>query len=108
MAENQGLATFLGGTGIKTTSIGITATWMNIEIAGTGLKHMRGFISGGNQHVFPDNDSAITAGKAIQLRDSSGAVILEGTWTGFASGNATFNITTAPATMPQMFLRFGN
>lgn len=108
MSVNCGATTFPGGTGTKILSLGLTPTWMEIEVGGAGYKHMNGFIYGGSQYCYSDENAAIISGKAIQLKDNTGAVVLEATWTSFASGNATFNVTTAPATMPQMFIKFGN
>lgn len=108
MAVGQGLATFTGGTGTKTTSLGLTPTWIEIQFGGSGILHSFGYASGGSQHCYPDANSSAVSGKAIQVKDTSGTVILEGTWVSFSGGNVTFNITTAPSTMPQMLLRFGN
>lgn len=108
MAVNGGPATFTGGTGVKSIAIGMTPTWMEIEFGSSSIRHSTGYIYGGNQYSYPDYNSSLTSGKAIQVKDNSGTVILEGTWTGFSSNNANFNITTAPATMPQMLLKFGN
>jgi len=108
MAVNQGTATFTGGTGTKSVAIGMTPIWMEVEFGGTNIRHSWGSVYGGNQYVYSDDVSSITSGKIIQVKDTSGTVILEGTFTSFTSGNAIFNVTTAPVTMPQMLLRFGN
>jgi hypothetical protein len=108
MAVDTGTASFTSGTGTKTINIGMAATWMEVYFFGSGIKPSHGFIAGGTQYVSSDPNSSLTTGKAIQVRNTSGTIILEGTWTSFASNNVNFNITTAPATMPQMLLNFGN
>ena len=108
MANNCGTATFPPGTGSKTVTIGMVPTWMEIHFKGSGIKESDGYIYGGNQYCFSDPSSTSTLSKAIQVRDSSGTIILEGTWTGFSSNQANFNLTTVPASPPQMLLVFGN
>ena len=107
MASNTGTASFPAGTGVKSINVGMLPNWMQIDFGGSGIKHSRGFIYGGNQYSYSD-DTSSTVTKAIQVKDTSGTIILEGTWTSFSTTYANFNITTAPATSPQMLLTFGN
>lgn len=108
MSSNTGTATFTTGTGTKSIVVGILPTWCEVEFGGSNILHSHGFIYGTSQFVYPDPNSSITNGKVIQVKDTTGTVILEGTWTGFSGTQINFNITTAPTTMPQMLLTFGN
>lgn len=108
MAQNTGTATFPGGTGAKSLNIGMTATWMEIHFTGSTIKPSDGFVYGGNQYALSDPNSTATSGTAIQVRNTSGTVILEGTWTNFSGTQANFNITTQTGSVPQMLLVFGN
>jgi len=109
MARDTGAATFTSGNGNKTINIGMSGvTWMQIDFGGTTIRHSTGYIGGGSQYSYPDNVSSLVNDKAIVVKNNAGTVILEGTWTSFTGTSVNFNITTAPATMPQMLLNFGN
>jgi len=108
MANDVGTASFISGTGAKSTNIGMLATWMEIEFGGPSIKHSKGFIYNGSQYCFSDDASVAVSGKAIQVKNTAGTVVLEGTWTSFSGTSANFNITTQTGTVPQMLLKFGN
>jgi len=94
MAQDTGTFGLSTGTGSKVFTIGMNATWMQIFIQGSGLQPMKGFIAGGFQYCYSDSTTASPTTKAIQVRNTAGTVVLEGTWTSFASNQVTFNITT--------------
>ena len=108
MASNIGTATFTSGTGAKSFNIGVSGTtWMELEFGNSAYKHSRGFIYGGNQYSFSDESSpAVT--KALQIKDNSGTVVFEGTWTNFTGTNVNFNVTTNTLGTPTVLLKFGS
>jgi len=109
MATDCGPGTITAGTGSKTISIGMTATWLDLIIQGTGLKKSTGFIHGGFQYAFSDDTTMTPVSKAIQVKNTSGTVVLEGTWTSFTGTNVIFNITTNTLGASQnVMLIFGN
>lgn len=109
MSSGIGTVTFLAGTGTKTIATGISGnTWAVAEFRGSGIQPSVGYFYGGNQFSYPGESDSAVNGKMIQVKDTSGTVILEGTTTGVSGSNLGFNITTAPSTMPQMLLRFGS
>jgi len=108
VAIDAGTATFSSGTGSKTISLGFTPAWIEIEFGGSTIKHSHGFVYSGFQYVYPDNDSVITNSKCIQVKNTTGTVILEGTWTSFPTNQVVFNITTQTGSVPQMLLKYGN
>lgn len=109
MASNTGTASFTPSTGSKTINVGMTGiSWMEVEFGSTTIRHSKGYIYGGNQFCYPDPNSDVVTGKAIQVKNNAGTVILEGTWTSFTGTSVNFNITTAASPMPVMLLTFGN
>jgi len=107
MANNTGTADFTSGTGVKTFSIGMTPTWMQLFIHASGCKPTQGFIYGGNQYSLSDETSNPVA-KALQVKDTSGTIVFEGTWTSFASSQVNFNVTTNTLGTPRILMVFGN
>jgi len=109
MANNCGTTSFGAGvTGVKSTNIGMTATWIRLDFRNSGTKPSIGYVYGSNQYSLPD-DTTITSTKAIQVKDTSGTVILEGTWTSFSGTNVNFNVTTnTSGSNLSCLLSFGN
>ena len=109
MANGIGTATFTSGTGSKSINSGISGnTWFIVEFRGAGIQPSVGYYFGGSQFCYPGLNDSVVTGKAIQVKDTSGTIILEGTTTGISGNNLNFNITTAPGTMPGMLIRFGS
>lgn len=108
MATDCGPATITSGTGTKTIAIGMTATWLDIVIQGPGLKRSLGYIHGGYQYAFSDDTVNTPASKAIQVKNTAGTVVLEGTWTSFTGSNVVFNITTNTLGALNAMFIFGN
>lgn len=106
MARDVGTATLASGTGTKTINIGRLATDMHIIFKAPGIMPSEGYIAGGYQYSFSDA-AALSDTKAIKVRNTSGTVVLEGTWTSFTGTHVNFNITTQTGTVPQMLLDFG-
>ena len=106
MAQNVGPVDFSTGTGNNIFNIGMTATWMQIYFQSSGNKQSKGFIYGGAQYCYSDDANPVN--KAIQVKNSSGTVVFEGTWTSFSGNNVTFNITTNTLGTPRALLVFGN
>ncbi len=105
MSRDTGTATFSPGTGAKTITIGQLAKSMLITFKGPNILPAESHIAGGFQYCFPsDNSLAVT--NAIEVQNTSGTVILRGTWTSFTGTTANFNITTQTGTVPQMLLDF--
>ena len=89
MAYYCGTASFSSGTGSKSINLGVSgSTWIEIYFQGANVKQSHGFCDGAFQYVYSDPAGAITNYKCIQVRDTSGTVILEGTWTSFSGNNA--------------------
>lgn len=107
MARDVGTVTLTSGTGSKTVNIGRNATDMRIVIKGSGINPSEGYIAGGFQYAFYDQNQTADVTKAIRVRNTSGTTIFEGTWTSFSGNNVNFNITTQSGTVPQMLLDFG-
>ena len=107
MARDIGNASFTAGTGSKSINIGMTATYMHIVIKGSGIKTFEGWIRNGYQYCFPADGEGVETTKALKVKNTSGTVILEGTWTSFSGNNVNFNLTTNSAP-PDMLLIFGN
>lgn len=107
MARDVGTASFSLGTGSKSINLGRTATDMRIVFKGSGINPSEGYIAGGYQYAFYDNNATADSTKAIRVRNTSGTTILEGTWTSFSGNYANFNITTQTGAVPQMLLDFG-
>lgn len=105
MARDVGTATFPPSTGSKSVNIGRLATDMVITFKGPNILPAELHIAGGYQYGFSDNAS--TALTKLQVKNTSGTVILEGTWTSFSGTNVNFNITTQTGSVPQMLLDFG-
>ena len=109
MASNCGPIGFTAGvTGSKTTNIGMTANWLRLEFRGTGLQPSTGVVYGGDQYALSDSTSS-PVNKHIQVKNTSGTVVLEGTWTSFTGNNVVWNITTN--TLPSnlsVLATFGN
>lgn len=94
MASNCGPIGFApGSTGTKTTNIGMTANWMRLEFRGSGLQPSTGIAYGGDQYSLPDSTTS-PVNKHIQVKNTAGTVVLEGTWTSFTGNNVVWNITT--------------
>ena len=109
MAVSAGTVTLSSGTGAKSVNIGMIPTWFNIEFSGSGIKYSKGYIYNTAQWVRPDIDSSIIPSKVIQVKDTTGTIVLEGTFTSYSGGTQiNFNITTQTGTVPQAFLSFGN
>ena len=109
MARDIGNAGLGTGTGAKSINIGMTATYMHIVIKGSGLKSFEGWIRNGLQYCFPADGEAMVTNKALKVKDTSGTVVLEGTFTSFSGNNVNFNLTTnSLGTAPDMLLVFGN
>ena len=108
MAKNVGPIDFSSGIGNDTFNIGMTATWANIYFKFSGIKSMQGFIAGGNQVCYPADGESAVLGKAFRVKDTSGTVVFEGTWTNFSGNNVTFNKTTNTLGTPRAILEFGN
>ena len=107
MARNIGTANFPSGTGAKALNIGMTATWMQLVFSGSGIKNSTGWIENSDQYCIPaEGDSAVN--KAIRVKNTSGTVVYEGTWTSFSGNNVNFNITTNTLGTPAVLLIFGN
>jgi len=109
MASNCGPFGISTGIGTKTINIGMTAIWMQIDIRGPGLKPMKGIMYGGDQYCYSNDTVATAYNKAIRVENTSGTVVLEGTWTSFTGNNVVFNITTNTLGSSQSTLAaFGN
>jgi len=109
MASNCGTFGISPGTGTKSINIGMLANWMQIEIRASGNKPAKGYIYGGDQYCYSDDTTATPVNKAIQFKNSSGTVVLEGNWTSFSGNNVNFNITTNSfASSVTIFAAFGN
>ena len=106
MAQNVGPVDFASGTGVNTFNIGQTATWMQIYFQSSGNKPSKGFIYGGSQYCYSDDANPVN--KAIQVKNTSGTVVFEGTFTSFSCNNVNFNITTNTLGTPRALLVFGN
>jgi len=108
MARDIGNAS-LTGTGAKSINIGMLATYMQIKVKGVGLKSFEGWIRNGLQYCYPADGEAMSTSRAIKVKDTSGAVVLEATFTSFSGTNVNFNvITNTLGTPPDMLLIFGN
>lgn len=109
MASNCGTFALSTGTGSKSFNIGMTANWMQIEIRGSGLRPMKGYVYGGDQYCYSNDTTATPTNKAFRVENTSGAVVLEGTWTSFSGNNVNFNFTTNTLGSSQpTFIAFGN
>ena len=109
MARDIGNGGFTAGTGAKSINIGMTASYMQIVIKGSGLKSFQGWIRNGLQYCFPADGEAMDTTKAIKVKNTSGTVVLEATFTSFSGNNVNFNVTTNSLTpAPDMLLIFGN
>jgi len=109
MASNCGPIGFTAGvTGTKTTTIGMTANWMRLEFRGSGLQPSTGVTYGADQYALPDSTTS-PVNKMIQVKNTAGTVVLEGTWTSFTGNTVVWNITTntlASSVLP--LATFGN
>lgn len=105
MARDIGTATFTPSTGVKSVNIGVRATDMIIIFKGPGILPAEFHIAGGYQYGYSD-DSTV-ANTFLRVKNTSGSVILEGTWTSFGATHANFNITTQIGTVPQMLMNIG-
>jgi len=107
MARDIGNINFPTGTGMKSLNIGMLATYMHIVIKAPGIKDFEGWIRNGLQYCYPAPNELMNTSKAIKVKDTSGTVVLEGTFTSFSGTNVNFNLTTNTA-QPDMLLIFGN
>lgn len=105
MARDVGTATFPGGVGVKTLNLGLPVKDMALIFKGPNILPAEYHIANGYQYGFSDNSSI--AGTTLRVKNLSGTVILEGTWTSFTGNNAIFNITTQTGTVPQMLVDLG-
>lgn len=109
MAVNVGTATFTSGTGSQTINFGITGIlWADIDYTSSSTKPARGFIYGGNQYTISDSAASPISGKALQIKDNSGTVVFEITYTSTSGTNITFNKTVNTLGTPSILFRVGN
>jgi len=115
MALDGGNANIGVGTGAKSINMGVSLTsmtWLKAYYQNTGYKSFRGFSYTGTtyQYCFPDGDTTpFVVGKFIQIRNSSGTIVIEGTFTGFSGNNITLNITTNTSASPlSVLFEWGN
>jgi len=106
MARDIGLKTLTATSGNQVVTLPFTPTWMRLTARTTGIKPFTGYIDNGDQYSFGDDTSG-AVNKAIKIRNTSGTVVMEGTWVSFTTNAVTFNLTTF-TTVPQMLLEFGN
>ena len=109
MASNCGTVALTSSTGAKSFNIGMTANWCQVRIRGSGLQASEGFVYGGDQYCYSDPTTGLPVNKAIQVKNTAGTVVIEGTWTSFSGSNVNFNITTNTTGATQsVLLVFGN
>ena len=108
MARDIGNASLGLGTGSKSINIGMLATYMQIVVKGPGLKSFQGWIRNGLQYCYPADGESLNTTRAIKVKDTSGTVVLEATFTSFSGTNVNFNVLTNTGTAPDMLLIFGN
>lgn len=99
MALDGGTAGLASGTGTKTVNMGVSMTgmtWLKACFQNPSYKDFKGFSYSGTsyQYAFSAPGETVTANKFFRIKDTSGTVVLEGTFTGFTSTGFNFNITT--------------
>jgi len=106
MARDIGLKTLTATGGNQSVTLPFTPTWMRLTSKVSGFKPFQGFIDNGDQYSYSDDTSG-AVNKAIRIRNTSGTVVLEGTWVSFTTNSVTFNLTVFTSS-PQLLLEFGN
>lgn len=112
MSYTGGTASFTAGTGAKSINIGSSGyTWIELIVNQPGYKPYNGFVFTSTSfqgNYSDDSTSGMDTTKAVKIRNSSGTVVIEGTFTSFSGTNVNFNLTSNVASPPQMLIKFGN
>lgn len=102
-----GTASIPTGTASRTFTLSLTPTWIRISMRRSGHKQSTGFVYPSGQWSYSRDANASSS--AIELRDNSDTIVLQGTFTSFGTNQVTFNITTNTlASSQQIGLEFGN
>ena len=94
MASDVGQLSFPGGlTGNLDFSVGITPTYSDLIFKGPSILPAEGHQRGTDAWAFSD-DTTVPVNKFFRVKNTSGTVVLEGTWVSYPTGKIRVNITT--------------
>jgi len=115
MASDGGSASLPSGTGSKSINMGVSMTgmtWCRVTLKSPFYKDFIGYSygTGAYQNSYSAPNEALNTTKFFRIKDTSGAIVYEGTHTGFSGNNLVFNITTntISPSMPAAFFEWGN
>ena len=114
MAADGGGASLPSGTGSKSINMGVSmsgVTWCKVTLKSPLYKDFEGysFANGSYQYSYSAPGETLNTTKFFRVRDNSGAIVYEGTHTGFSGNNLVFNVTTNTiSTMPSALFEWGS
>lgn len=109
MASDVAIGGFTSGTGSRSINFGLGAlSFIEADYGGTGNKHAKGFMFGGQQATIPDENASPIANKFLQIKNSGGTIVFEATYTGMTGSSANFTVATNTIGSVTCLFRFGN
>lgn len=94
MASDVGQVSFPPGvTGNLDFNVGFTANRSDLIIKGANIQPAEGYQRGTDAWCFSDNSSG-PVNRFFRVKNTSGTVVLEGTWVSYPTNKVRVNITT--------------